>query len=182
MSTAMLTRDVNLKNLKIIFSDVAKLFINIYKKIYRLDTIAKARPPDRVLRVRRLMLPLFAQMRAKAIEAMAGYSSKSTIGKAMSYYLKNYDEFVRFITDKDLPIDNNSQERLLRNPVIGRKTWYGTHSERGAKTAAILFSLTESCKLNGINPREYFKNLVKHLHQDKPAYTPSEYKDLQLKP
>ncbi len=161
------------------FSDEARFFIDIYKKIYRLEKIAKARPPDRILRVRKLMLPLFKKMKSKAIEATTDYSSKSTIGKAMSYYLKNYDEFIRFTTDKDLPIDNNSQERLLRNPVIGRKTWYGTHSERGAKTASILFSLTESCKLININPREYFKNLVQDLHAGKTHYTPSEFKGLK---
>jgi transposase len=161
------------------FSEEARFFINIYKKIYRLEGIAKARPPDRVLRVKRLMLPLFEKMKAKAIEAAPGYSSKSTIGKAMSYYLKNYAEFIRFTTDKELPIDNNSQERLLRNPVIGRKTWYGTHSERGAKTAAILFSLAESCKLNNINPREYLKNLVQDLHAGKTHYTPIEFKGLK---
>ena len=49
-----------------------------------------------------------------------------------------------FLMSPRLPIDNNPQERLLRNPVIGRKTWYGTHSKLGAETAAILFSLVES--------------------------------------
>ena len=97
----------------------------------------------------------------------------------MSYFLKNYEDFICFTSVKDLPIDNNSQESLLRNPVIGRKTWYGTHSERGAKTAAILFSLVESCRLNKVNPREYFKNLVQDLHQDKNPYTPKDYADLQ---
>jgi len=62
---------------------------------------------------------------------------------------------------------------------VGRKTWLGTHSERGAKTAAILFTLVEGCKLNKVNPREYFKNLVQDLHQGKAPYTPKEYKDLQ---
>lgn len=161
------------------FPDEAKFFIEIYKKIYRLEKIAKARPPDRVLRVRRLMLPLFEKMKIRAMQDIAGYSSKSSFGKAMSYFLKNYDDFIRFTTDRELPIDNNSQESLLRNPVIGRKTWYGTHSKRGAKTAAILFSLVESCKLNKINPREYFKNLVQDLHQGKAPYTPKDYADLR---
>lgn len=98
---------------------------------------------------------------------------------AMNYFLKNYVGFTRFIDNTSLPIDNNPQERLLRNPVIGRKTWYGTHSERGAETSAILFSLVESCKLNKINPRIYFKNLVQDLHLGKKAYTPKEFKDLQ---
>jgi hypothetical protein len=63
----------------------------------------------------------------------------------------------------------------MRNPVIGRKTWYGTHSKRGSKTAVIIFSLVESCKLNNINPRIYFKDLVQAIHQGKAAFTPAEY-------
>ena len=78
----------------------------------------------------------------------------------------------------DVAIDNNAQERLLRSHAVGRKTWYGTHSERGAETAAVLFSIIETCKLNKVNPREYLKNLVQDLHNGKNPYTPSEYKDL----
>jgi hypothetical protein len=167
------------KDAKEKFPEEAKFFVDIFKKIYRLEKIAKARPPDRVLRVRRLMLPLFERMKTQAMQDMAGYSSKSTICKAMSYFLKNYDAFIRFLKDRDIPIDNNSQESLLRNPVIGRKTWYGTHSERGAKTAAVLFSLVESCRLNKVNPREYFKNLVQGLHRGKEPYTPKDYATLR---
>jgi hypothetical protein len=81
-----------------------------------------------------------------------------------------------FLNDPEVPIDNNSQERLLRNHVVGRKTWYGTHSERRALTAAILFILVESCKLNHVNPREYFKLLVTDLHDGEPVMTPFEFK------
>ncbi len=74
----------------------------------------------------------------------------------------------------------DSQEALLRNSVIGRKTWYGTHSKRGAKTAAILFSLVESCKLNKVNPRLYFKILIKSLHEGKVSFTPKEFKNMNI--
>jgi hypothetical protein len=66
----------------------------------------------------------------------------------------------------------------LRNHVIGRKTWYGTHSKKGAETAAILFTIVESCKLVGVNPRKYFENLVQDLLSGKNPYTPNEYKEL----
>ncbi len=124
------------------------------------------------------MGPLFDQMRTRAIRDVSAYSSKSSIGKAMSYFLKNYEGFTLFLCHSELPIDNNSQERLLRSPVVGRKTWYGTHSKRGAETAAVLFSLIESCKLNRINPREYFKKLVESLHRGENPYTPREFKHL----
>jgi len=164
------------KKSKEIFKDESKFFVDLYKKIYRLEEIARRRPPDRVLRVRIYMAPLFEEMKEYAITNYAAYSNKSSIGKAMSYFLKNYKELTMFIKNKDLPIDNNHQERLLRSPVVGRKTWYGTHSKRGAKTAAILFSLVESCKLNNVNPRKYFKKLVASLHEGKNSFTPKEFK------
>lgn len=157
-----------------------KFYLNQYRKIYHLEGIAK-KYPEHCLRIRDRQRKYFERMRDRCLEDSGGYSDKSKIGIAMSYFLKNYDSFVRYIATSDLPIDNNQSERLLRSPVIGRKTWYGTHSKRGAETAAILFSIVESCKLNKINPREYLKNLVQDLHLKKSAYTPKEYKDLVTK-
>jgi transposase len=97
----------------------------------------------------------------------------------MNYFTKNYEALTRFLINPNLPIDNNPQERLLRNPVIGRKTWYGTQTDRGAKTNAIMFTIVESCKLNKINPREYLKNLVISLLQDNEVITPNEFKKLK---
>ena len=155
----------------------AEFYIKQYRFIYRLEKLAQKYPDDR-LRIRKRLRKYFEKMRGQILKDKAGYSSKSKLGQAMGYFLNNYEEFTRFIENADLPIDNNPAERLLRSAVIGRKTWYGTHSKRGAETAAILFSLVESCKLNKINPRDYFKNLVQDLHQGKNPYTPKDYKDL----
>jgi transposase len=166
------------KGAKTNFHDEADYFVKLYKKIYRLEEIAQKRPQERNLRVRGLMKPLFEQMKKAALEQLPGFSTHSSIGVAMSYFLKNYHELTLFVENADLPIDNNPQERQLRNPVVGRKTWYGTHSKRGARTAAILFSLVESCKLCGINPRDFFRKLVEHLHQGKAPFTPKEFQKL----
>jgi len=79
------------------------------------------------------------------------------------------------VQDVDIPLDNNFSERLLRSAVIGRKTWYGTHSKRGARTNAVLFSIVETCKINSINPRNYFQLAVDRLHAKEKVITPSEY-------
>lgn len=158
----------------------SEFFIKKYRRIYRLERLAK-KYPEHCLRIRERMRKHFEKIRDKCRQDIAGYSNHSKLGKAMNYFLKNYDGLIRFIGNAHLPIDNNPAERLLRSPVIGRKTWYGTHSLRGAETAAILFSLIESCKLNQINPREYFKNLVQDRHQGKEGYTPKEYKELHTK-
>ena len=156
----------------------SKDFVDLYRKVYRLEKIAKARPPGRILRARKYMTKQFEKMKQLALNNIAGYSTKSSIGKAYGYFLKNYKGLTAFITHPDLPIDNNLQESLLRSPVVGRKTWYGTHSQRGAKTAAIIFTLVESCKLNQTNPRDYFKKLVQNIHQGKNSLTPKEFKNL----
>ena len=85
---------------------------------------------------------------------------------------------VKSLTSRSVAIDNNLQERLLRSHVVGRKTWYGTHSERGAETAAILFSIIETCKLNQANPREYLEKLAQDLLQGQNPYTPIEFTGL----
>lgn len=155
----------------------ADFFIKKYRRIYRLESLAK-KYPDHCLRIREKMRKHFEKMRDQCLRDKGGYSNKSKYGEAINYFLNHYDEFIRFMGHEELPIDNNPAERLLRSAVIGRKTWYGTHSKRGAETAAIFFSIMESCKLNKVNPREYLKNLVQDLHAGKNAYTPKEYKDL----
>lgn len=159
----------------------AQEYLNLYRKIYRLEGEIREgpSPPNEALELRRKMGELFEELRLRATAEYPSHPAKSSMAKALGYFLENYSGLTRFLNRLDLPIDNNPQERLLRNPVIGRKTWYGTHSERGAKTTATMFTLIESCKLNGINPREYFKKLVEDLHQNKPAYTPNEYRQLR---
>ena len=156
------------------FPEESLWFIEKYRKIYHLDS--KETSPDQRLKIRQQIKPLFEEMRLKAMELSPRFSSKSSLVKATNYFLNNYEGLTRFLTDPELPIDNNHQERQLRNPVVGRKTWWGTHSQRGAKTTAIIFSIVESCKINGVNPREYFKNIVADLHAGKDPPTPKDYK------
>lgn len=158
------------------FETESEKFVALYKKIYRLEKIAQKRPLHRILRVRRLMRPLFEQMKDFAESLENTISSKSTLAEAARYFLNNYTELTYFLSEPDVPIDNNQEERELRNPVIGRKTWYGTHSVRGAETNVILFTLVSSCKLCGVNPREYFRSVVQDIHAAIAPPTPGEFK------
>lgn len=146
----------------------AEFFVSAYRAIYR---ARKSALHGKLGRQRLYM----EAMRKKALKIETLFSSKSSMGMAISYFLKNFEGLSRFTQREDLPIDNNAQERLLRSPVIGRKTWYGTHSPRGARTASILFSIVESCKLNGLNPRQYLRDLVYSAHQGQGMFTPAQY-------
>jgi len=155
------------------FPDDASFFIEQYKQIYLIEARLVDKPPEEILQERSKMNAHYDAMKSKAIELTPASPEKSSIGKAMSYFLGNFGAFTAFTGNALLPIDNNPQERLLRNPVIGRKTWYGTHSKRGAETMTVIFSIVESCKLNRINPREFVKTLVNDILDGKPPYTPA---------
>jgi transposase len=151
-------------------------FVQKYQAIFDLDDEGRNLHPEGMIELRAKMVSIFNEMKDRAIHIQNNYSSKGKMGKALSYFLDYYEGLTLFTTAPDLPIDNNALERQLRNPVVGRKTWLGTHSKRGAKTAAILFTLVESCKLISVNPREYFKALIQDLHQGKEPYSPYQYK------
>lgn len=151
------------------FERESELFLWCYSKIYRLEKLKDFK--DR----RQWQRLYYKAMERFGLRIKSSYSSKSSLVKAIEYLLKNFDELTYFLKHEDLPIDNNSQERLMRSPVVGRKTWYGTHSKKGAETNAVLFSLVESCKLNKVNPRDYFKDIVHAIHEKRRIFTPSEY-------
>ncbi len=154
----------------------AEYYLDNYHEIYGLNEKAKGQAPPTILEYRSQMQSLFEAMKERATEELSGYSEKSQYGRALRYFIQNYSGLTLFLTDAEVPIDNNMQERLLRNHVVGRKTWYGTHSKRGAQTAAVLFSLVETCKLNGVNPREYFNRLAASLLAGKKPFTPYDFK------
>lgn len=155
------------------FKKEAKLFLWCYGKIYHLEK-------QKDLTNRRTWQLLYYRVMKRFAENLEKtYSSKSSLVKAVNYFLKNFNELTYYLQHEDIPIDNNSQERLMRSPVVGRKTWYGTHSPRGALTNAVMFSLVESCKINKINPREYFKDIVHAIHEKKEIFTPHEYLEIK---
>lgn len=155
----------------------SQFYLKNYQEIYKFYGAQKSQaPPDKEESFKQIK-EKFTAMRERALSALTSYSEKSQYGKALRYFLENYEGLTKFVGDPQIPIDNNLQERLLRSPVVGRKTWYGTHSKLGARTAAILFSIVESCKLNDVNPREYFPAAVKDLLAAKSPRTPFQFKN-----
>lgn len=159
------------------YEDESELFLWCYQKIYRLEKLRgdKYGMPQ----IRQWQRNYFKIMLKLGERYRFSYSEKSSLVKAIKYFTKNFDELTLFLKYEHIPIDNNSQERLMRAPVVGRKTWYGTHSKRGARTNAIMFSLVESCKLNKVNPREYFTEIVHAKHETRSIFTPFEFKKLK---
>ena len=163
------------------YPEEAQFFIDQYAEIYRLETELKhlTNPLDRKLK--RAAMGLHFKAMADMAQALRGtVSDKSTLAKAINYFLENYEELTRFMSDPHLPIDNNLSERQLRCPVIGRKTWLGTHSERGAETTKILFTIFQSCNLARVNAPQFLSAVVEAILNGDPPFTPQEYSQMDL--
>lgn len=156
----------------------AQFFIDQYAGIYKLEKDVKQNPEE-ANNVRTQMKPYFEKMKEKAKELLEIYSSKSHFYGACNYFLKYYDGLTLCLENPSLPLDNNHSEGLLRSPVVGRKTWYGTHSKEAAITAAVHFTIVGSCKLAGVNPRQYYQEIIKAKHQRRPIFTPNEFAKMQ---
>jgi transposase len=92
----------------------------------------------------------------------------SVIGKALAYSI-NQEKYLRmFLTDGKIPMDNNYAEQAIRPFTIARKNFVLIESSHGAKASAILFSLAETAKANGINTYDYFNLLLTEIpeHQN----------------
>ena len=80
---------------------------------------------------------------------------ESSLGKAIAYMLGLWPGLTRFLDDPRIALDNNATERGLRGMVVGRKNHYGSRSQRGTEVAALFYSLIESAKLCGVEPKAY---------------------------
>lgn len=86
------------------------------------------------------------------------------LAKATTYALNQWQALGRFIDHGIAPIDNNPAENALRPIAIGRKNWLFTGSLDGGTSGAIAYTLIQSAKLHGLNPRTYLADTVAALH------------------
>jgi len=83
--------------------------------------------------------------------------------KAVDYALNQRKALYRYLEDGRLRPDNNLAENAVRPIALGRKNWLFVGSERGGRAAALFMSLVKSCKDCGINPWEYFDDLLRRI-------------------
>jgi transposase len=84
----------------------------------------------------------------------------SKVTEAINYTLNHWQQLTRFLEDGRLPLDNNLVENTIRPVAIGRKNWLFAGSVEGAQRMAIIYSLVATCKINEINPYEYFYDIL----------------------
>jgi transposase len=96
-------------------------------------------------------------------ETLAKLSRKSDTAIAVRYALGRWEALVRCSDDGRLEIDNNAAERALRAVALGRKHYLFAGSDRGGESAAAIYSLIGTAKLNGLDPELYLRNVLSRI-------------------
>ena len=79
-------------------------------------------------------------------------------------YKRQQEPYLKvFLTDGDVPIDNSASERAIRTFCIGKKNWMFHNTANGAWASALIYSISETVKLNGLRPYYYFRYILTEL-------------------
>lgn len=88
---------------------------------------------------------------------------KGKTAEGLKYSL-NQEKYLKvFLTDGKVPIDNSASERSIRTFCISKKNWMFHDSIQGAQASAVIYSISETAKLNNLRPYYYFKHLLTEL-------------------
>ncbi|SHJ41005.1 IS66 C-terminal element, partial [Thalassobacter stenotrophicus DSM 16310] len=87
-------------------------------------------------------------------------SAKSPTGEALKYIAKYWDGLCLFLGDGRIELDNNPVERTIRPIALSRKNALFAGHDAGAQNWAVIASLIETCKLNGIAPHDYLSGVL----------------------
>jgi transposase len=125
-------------------------------------------------------LPLLAELRERLLTWKEQLLPKHPMAEAVNYILGQWAELTVFASDGGVPIDNNVSEREMKRVVLNRKNSLFVGNARGGRTAAILASLTSTCRRHAIDPQLYLTQLLLNLPswpvRDLDAWLPDQWK------
>ena len=87
----------------------------------------------------------------------------SVLGGALGYLHRQWPRLIPYLARGDLPIDNNPAENAIRPFVVGRKAWLFSDTQAGARASALIYSLVETAKANGMEPYLWLRNALRAL-------------------
>lgn len=142
-------------------------------RIFDLDAQWRGKAPAEIKRLRSTHLrPHIEAFFAWAeIEYERVQEQRGTLRSALGYAVRQKDALMRVLDDGRIVLDNNRSERALRTIAVGRKAWLFVGSDDHAESAGHLFSIIASCKLHGLDPETYLRDLFRVLaHWPKDRY------------
>ncbi len=134
--------------------------------LYAIEATIRGQPPDARLAVRQAQsAPLFAELRTWLDKTHARIPGKSELAGAIRYTLTRWEALTLVLRDGRACLDNNAAERAMRPMTLGRKNWLFAGSDAGGERAAAVYTLTETAKLNALDPEDYMRQLLERISE-----------------
>jgi transposase len=143
-------------------------FITQIRLLYRIENeIRGLLPPERYERRLKQAPAIWEAMKAKADQLKPVLLLKSTLGKAVNYFINEYEALLGYLRDGRYEIDNNLIENSIRPTAVGRRRWlFIGHPDAGWRSA-VIYSILVSCRRRDINPLEYLTDVLGRLPEAK---------------
>ena len=138
--------------------------LSLIGKLYRIEREHKdAAPEARYLARQSDSVPVLAELHAWMLKNAPVVIPKSALGTALAYMGNLWSKLVRYTERGDLPIDNNRCENAIRPFVVGRKAWLFSDTPAGAHASAVIYSLVQTAKANGLEPYTWLRRVLRDL-------------------
>jgi transposase len=129
--------------------------------LYAIEATVRGSLPHVRLAVRQeRAAPLFEALRQWLDATLARVSGKSDLAVAIRDALSRWNALTPVLRDGRVCLNNNAAERVMRPITLGRKNWLFAGSDAGGDRAAAIYSLTETAKLNGLDPEDYLRQVL----------------------
>ena len=161
--------------------EIARQAVALLRALFAVEKQAKEfSVPDRLTLRQAQSAPLLAELRQKLLGWKEQLLPKHPMAEAVNYTLGQWNELNVFCSDGAVPIDNNVSEREMKRVVLNRKNSLFVGNPRGGRTAAILASLTSTCRRHQVDPQLYLTQLLINLPswpvRDLDAWLPDQWK------
>ena len=142
----------------------ANKVLNLIQGLYKIEkAIKELSIEDRKTQRQKDSLPIMREIKLFLETNDGKYPPKSLMGKAISYAQNQWPHMLNYLEDGKIAIDNNFTENRIRPFAIGRKNWLFSDSVAGAKSSAMLYSIIQTARGNGLEPYSYMKHLLTEL-------------------
>ena len=149
-------------------SAIAEEAIMRIAALYAVEKEARGSSPEERVRLRQLKAkPVLDDLEQWLGRQLARISGKTPLAEAIRYALTRIKRLRPYLDHGFLELDNNTAERSMRGIAIGRKNWLFAGSERGGRSAAIVYTLIETAKLNGIDPQAWLTDTLGRIADHK---------------
>jgi transposase len=142
----------------------ADVALSLIGKLYGIESGIKDKSAkDKYTERQEKSKPILDKLHDWVIQNKDKIPPKSKLGEAITYWCNQEHKLITYLKDGRINIDNNRAERAVKPFVIGRKNWLFSNTARGATASAVLYSIIETAKANGLLVDSYLQTCLDEL-------------------